>query len=145
MQLNLFWGSMKYMRYLGIDFGAKRVGLAISEPSGSFAFPLSVLENSEHMVRDIAKVCAQHDIREIVVGESRNFLQKENDIMKEIMPFVKKLETEVHVPVHMHPEFLTSFEASHIQGTNHMHDASAAALILKSYLDLKNFKQHTNE
>ena len=58
-----------------------------------------------------------------------------NEIMKKISPFVKDLEEKLGLPVHMHPEFLTSMEAERLQGKNDMHDASAAALILKSYLD----------
>ena len=60
--------------------------------------------------------------------------------MKEITPFVKKLEDSLGLPIHMYPEFLTSQEAERLQGKNDMHDASAAALILKSYLDLKSNK-----
>ena len=58
--------------------------------------------------------------------------------MKEIIPFVEILKSRLNLPVHMHPEFLTSQEAERLQGKNDMHDASAAAIILKSYLDLKN-------
>jgi putative holliday junction resolvase len=136
--MNVFLRYTMHMRYLGIDFGAKRVGIAISEPSGSFAFPMSVLENSDELVFEIKKLCDEHDIGEIVVGESKDFTQKENEIMKKIAPFVESLKKETGLPVYMHPEFLTSLEASQIQGTNDMHDASAAALILKSYLDTKN-------
>ena len=86
-------------------------------------------------------VVIQFDVPElgigaVVVGESLNFEQKENTIMQEVKPFVEKLKTSLGLPVHMHPEFMTSQEAEQIQGKNEMHDASAAALILKSYLDL---------
>ena len=57
--------------------------------------------------------------------------------MKEILPFVGDLRKVLGVPVHLHPEFLTSREAEQLQGHNDMHDASAAALILKSYLESK--------
>ncbi len=125
------------MRYLGIDYGAKRVGLAVSDEIHGFAFPYSVLENSPDLVGQIAQACKHESISEIVVGESKNFDQGENDIMKEIKPFVESLKVATGLPVHMHPEFLTSMEAERLQGNNQMHDASAASLILKSYLDLK--------
>lgn len=125
-------------RYLGIDFGSKRVGVAISDESNSFAFPLKVLENSIDIVEDIAGFCKKNNVGEIVVGESRDFSQKNNKIMEEIVPFVEKLKEKIGLPVQMHPEFLTSQEAERLQGKNDMHDASAAALILKSFLDLKN-------
>jgi putative Holliday junction resolvase len=126
------------MRYLGIDFGLKHVGIAVSDETNSFAFPLVVLNNSNNLIEKLFEICKQNNITEIVVGESRNFDQKENKIMEEIIPFVKNLKDYLDLPVHMHPEFLTSEEAERLQGKNDMNDASAAALILKSYLDLKN-------
>ena len=130
------------MRYLGIDFGLKRVGVAVSDESGSFAFPLSVLANSEDLLDEIALICKENKISQIVVGESMNFSFKENDIMKEILPFVESLKKRLGLPVNMHPEFLTSQEAERLQGKNEMNDASAAALILKSYLDTNNDKKY---
>ena len=123
------------MRYLGIDYGAKRVGVAVSDEKGEFSFPLKVLKNSKSLIYDISHICQENKIGEIVVGESKDFSQKENDIMAEITPFVKSLKEKTGLSVHMHPEFLTSMEAEQLQGHNDMHDASAAALILKSYLE----------
>jgi RNase H-fold protein (predicted Holliday junction resolvase) len=57
--------------------------------------------------------------------------------MKEIRPFVENLKKAIGVEVEYHPEFMTSIEAEHIQGKGDMLDASAAALILKSYIDHK--------
>ena len=129
------------MRYLGIDFGLKRVGVAVSDETGSFAFPLAVLSNSEDLLDEIALICKENKIGGIVVGESMNFSFMENDIMKEILPFVENLKKTLGLPVNMHPEFLTSREAERLQGKNEMNDASAAAIILKSYLDSKSSKQ----
>ena len=127
------------MRYLGIDYGKKRVGVATSDQSGNFSYPLSVLDNTDKLIDEITKICKEKQISEIVVGESRDFSQNENEIMSDIKPFVKSLEDKLGLPVHMHPEFMTSQEAERLQGKNDMHDASAAAIILKSYLDkLKN-------
>jgi|SRR5581483_4145438 len=122
------------MRFLGIDYGAKRVGVAISDENGAFAFPLLVLQNSEKLIEEINEICKENSVSEIVVGQSLNFCQEENEIMKEINVFVKNLEKS-GLPVHLHPEFLTSVEAERLQGKNDMHDASAAALILKNYID----------
>ena len=128
------------MRYLGIDFGEKRIGLAVSDQSLSFAMPLSVLENSDSLLSHISRVCKDNNIDEIVVGDSKDFSLKENEIMKRIRPFVEELKQSLNLPVHMHPEFLTSQEAERLQGKNEMNDASAAAIILKSYLDSKTSK-----
>ena len=123
------------MNYLGVDFGSKRIGLAVSDASGSFAMPLKVLENSEATVFEIWKICAERKIGMVVVGESRNFKMEENEIMKEAKIFVESLKEKAGLSVVTHPEFLTSAEAEKIQGKNDMLDASAAAIILKSYLD----------
>ena len=125
------------MKYLGIDYGAKRVGLAVSDEIHGFSFPLVVLENSEDLINKIVEICKENSIGEIVVGESKNFNQEQNEIMKEIKLFIKQLEDKLSLPVYLHPEFLTSMEAERLQGSNDMNDASAASLILKSYLDLK--------
>ena len=94
--------------------------------------------NSGDLSGEISKICRENNIGGIVVGESKNFQMEENEIMKEITPFVKSLEEKLGLPVYMHPEFMTSEEAEKLQGKNDMLDASAAALILKSYLDTIN-------
>jgi putative Holliday junction resolvase len=130
------------MRFLGIDYGEKRVGLAVSDPDLKMAFPLTVLLNSNDLIRDITELCRENEVSEIVLGDSRDYSGKENQIMEEIKPFAEKLKSTLKLPVHFHPEFMTSIEAERLQGKNKMHDASAAALILKSYLDIKdNFKE----
>ncbi len=125
------------MRYLGIDYGEKRVGLALSDERGDFSYPLSVLQNSENLVEEIDKICKENEVNLVVIGESKNFEQKENDIMKKVHPFMKDLKEKTGIEIVLHPEFMTSLEAEHLQGHNDMHDASAAAIILKSYLESK--------
>lgn len=123
------------MKYLGIDYGEKRVGVAVSDNSGSVAFPRIVLDNNKNLVSKVSDLCRDESIGAIVLGESKNFDGKENIIMAEIKVFKKKLEEFIKLPIYFEPEFLTSAEALHIQGKNDMLDASAATLILKSFLD----------
>lgn len=130
------------MRYLGIDFGSKRVGVAVSDESNSFGFPVAVVQNDSHLLQEIKKICEKYTITGMVVGESKNFSQQDNSIMKEVAVFVQSVAEDIGLPVYLHPEFLTSLEAKQIQGKNDMLDASAAALILKSYLDTHN---HTHQ
>ena len=122
------------MRYLGIDFGEKRIGLAVSDEGGSFAFPLQVLQNSEKAMGQILQICKEKNIGEIVIGDSENFQMQKNEIMKEAGPFAEELKDKSGLPISFHPEFMTSQEAERLQGKNNMLDASAAAIILKSYL-----------
>lgn len=122
---------------MGIDYGGKRVGVALSDPTRTIASPYSVLRNDAELVSRIRDICKEKDVSLVVVGESKNFDFKDNYIMKEIRPFVEKLKKLLGIEVEFHPEFLTSREAEHIQGAGDMLDASAAALILKSYIDHK--------
>jgi len=122
------------MKYLGIDFGTKRIGISFSDEDGRVAFPLSVLENSEKIIEEIKKIISEKKIDKVVVGESKDFNMKDNPIMKDIKEFSEKL-LEDKIAVVFHPEFFTSQEAIQIQGKNEMLDASAATIILQSYLD----------
>lgn len=122
------------MRYLGIDFGEKRVGIALSDEDGKFAFPQIVLENNSDLLRNIIDLCMKNSVETVVMGESRDFHGKINEIMWKIEGFRKQLEA-TGMKVIYEPEFMTSVQASRITGENDMLDASAAAIILQSYID----------
>ena len=124
------------MRYLGIDYGKKRVGVAMSDGQGQFAMPVGVFETDKAMGA-IKNICQKEGIGEIVIGESKDFDGKENPIMKDIKNFANLLADTTGLTVSFEPEFLTSAEAERIQGQTKSLDASAAALILKSFLERK--------
>jgi len=123
------------MKYLGIDYGEKNVGIAVSDDSGKLAFAKTVLKNDKYLLENILKICNEEKIEAVVLGESFDFSGQPNLIMKDILIFKNKLEKISGLQVYLEPEFLTSAEAERIQGKNDKIDASAAALILKSYLE----------
>ncbi len=123
------------MRFLGIDFGMKRVGVSITDISGDFALPLDVFANDKNLLDKILEICLKEGIEGIVMGESKDFSLNENILMESIKNFSAQLEEKTKIPVYFEPEFLTSAEAERLQGKNLKHDASAAAIILKSFLD----------
>lgn len=129
------------MRYLGIDYGSKRVGIALSDEGGRVAFPFTVLENSEDIIKNILKIVLDKEVQAIVLGESNNFRGEPNEIMEEVRIFAKNLEEGIELPIHYEPEFLTSFQAEstrhELGGKKGDLDASAAAIILQSFLDKK--------
>jgi methionine--tRNA ligase beta chain len=129
---------MVFMKFLGIDYGTKRVGIAISDDKGKMAFPDLVLENNKELLSDILKICEEKGVGEVVVGESKNLNGEPNVLMEDIKKFVDELKKTSKRSVHLEPEFMTSIQASRIQGENKMLDASAAAIILQSYLDKRN-------
>ena len=123
------------MRYLGIDFGGKRIGLAISDETGHLAFPHSILPNDKNLMKNILKISRKEEIGEIVIGESKNFQNEPNKIQISIEKFKKELKEKTDLKINFEPEFMTSIQAERIQGKTPMQDASAAAIILQSHLD----------
>ena len=132
------------MKYLGIDYGSKRVGIALSDDTGTLAFAKAVFENNSELVSRIESICKNEKVESIILGESKDFSGKENSIMSAVHALKKTLEEKLKLPIHLEPEFLTSAEAERLQGKNEMLDASAAAIILKSYLE-KTRHQSANE
>jgi putative Holliday junction resolvase len=127
------------MRYLGIDYGTKKVGLALSGEAGSMGFPHSILMNDSRLVDQVAKLVAEESIEAIVIGESRNLGGEDNAVAREARAFAESLEALTHVPVYWEPEMFTTQEARRdfegVHNNKGVVDSSAAALILTSYLD----------
>lgn len=143
------------MKYLGIDFGSKRVGLSVSDEAGKMAFPYSVVLNNKELLVEMKKIIEKENIEGVVMGESKNFAGGPNKIMAEIEKFKKVLEEKTKLEIVFEPEFMTSQQAQReirsrrpdtrsdresrsrlkSRDKNEMHDASAAAIILQSYLD----------
>jgi putative Holliday junction resolvase len=138
------------MRYLGIDYGSKRVGLAISDENGSMAFPYKIIPNNMELVDDIHNICGKEEIGAIVLGESHDLSGAPNKIMGSIEEFKRNIEMELDIPVYFQKEFMTTIEARGRGGKEVNNakkitkekqpsaDASAAALILQRFLDKKN-------
>jgi putative Holliday junction resolvase len=143
------------MRFLGIDYGTKRIGVAISDENHTLAFPKEIVLNDASTFDKFAEIIKQENIGEIVVGESVDFSGKLNALSGRIEVFILELSERFNLPVHKQKEFLTSVEARKAGNTksglspSQAHskvkqiksgriDASAAALILQRYLDKKN-------
>lgn len=123
------------MRLLGIDYGKKRVGLALSDDKGLMAFPKAVLPNDNYLITEIAAMVKSQGVSRIVLGESKDFKMIDNPIMSQIRLFKDQLELATGVEVYYESEMLSSHQATHFQGKNAMIDASAATIILQSYID----------
>ena len=123
------------MKILGIDYGSKRIGIAMTDESGFFALPYDMFINNTNVIGTIVVLCKKNDIQKIIIGRSVNYKMKENPIMVDIKKFADRLKREVTAQILFEDESLTTQEASRIQGDIKKIDASAAALILKSYID----------
>ena len=139
-------------RFLGIDYGKKRVGIALSDENGRLAFPYKILKHDEELPDAIQNICGEQDVGEIILGESVDFSGENNDIMKEIEKFKKEI-SKFGIPIHFQKEFMTSVEARGREGKEANNarkvknkkskkiDDSAAALILQRYLEKINLKK----
>ena len=140
------------MKYLGIDYGTKRIGIAVSDDSGSVAFPLTTIEAGSGALAQIFDLIKEKKIEKIIIGESKNFKNEPNLVMEDIEQFKKDLSELSALPVEYEQEFFTSASAArqHEDRTQPRRperaeagakalegklDASAAALILQGYLD----------
>ncbi|MBY0376463.1 Holliday junction resolvase RuvX [Patescibacteria group bacterium] len=142
-------------RYIGIDYGTKRIGIAISDEGNTLAFPKEILLNDSSLYKKIGEIIKKEKIAEVVVGESVDFSGRLNALSARIEIFISELEEKFGLPVHKQKEFLTSVEARKMgSGKSDLSpsqahsklkdkkrgsvDASASALILQRYLDKVN-------
>jgi putative Holliday junction resolvase len=145
------------MKYLGIDFGTKRIGLALSDDGGTLAFPKEIIPNNKDTVSVIGDIIDKEKIEEIVIGESLDLSGMPNKLAKDTDLFIVALTEKYFLPIHKQKEFLTSVEArkageskrDYEKSESHSRmkkekgdkvDGSAAALILQRYLDQINQK-----
>lgn len=122
------------MNFLGIDYGSKRIGLAIGNDSECLAMPLQTIENSNDALNNLRNILHNNKVAEIIVGVPISFDGKEHAQAKEARAFGESLK-ELGLPVHFVNEILTSKQSRDSGSTNI--DASSAALILQSFLDRK--------
>lgn len=145
-------------RFMGIDYGTKRIGVAVSDENQTLSFPKEIVLNDLNTFKKISDIIKKEKVGEIVVGESVDFSGKLNALSGRIEVFILELQERFKLPVHKQKEFLTSVEArksgiskkslnspqSHSkvkQIKSGRVDASAAALILQRYLDRRSRQQ----
>ncbi|HEY4476582.1 MAG TPA: Holliday junction resolvase RuvX [Candidatus Paceibacterota bacterium] len=129
------------MRFLGIDYGTKRIGLALSDEAGQFAYPHVVLKNMAKTIEQIATICRGEKVGEIVIGWSLDYRRRENSLMKRVHNFRMELMRTTGLVVALEDEVLTTREADQEIGPDDFTDARAAAIILRTYLEHRNTHQ----
>ena len=116
-----------FMKLLGIDHGDKRIGIAVSDETMTFAFPRVVLHNTKTIFKEIKKICGDENIAKIVVGMPISFSGGKSTQAEKVGRFGEELEMFLSIPVEYENEIFTTKIGRD--------DASAAALILQGYLD----------
>lgn len=132
------------MRLLAIDIGGKRTGFAVGDTELSMVQPLEVVvhANEQELFEAIERVCGEHRPEEIVIGLPLNMDDSEGPAAKKMRLTADKVLAATGMPVHLHDERLTSFEANSRMarsgrthaGKKKIRDAIAAATLLEDYL-----------
>ena len=134
-------------RILGIDYGERRIGLALSDPTGIIARPLLTLDQKEDndWNSTLLAICQEQEVGSIVVGYPLNMKGEKSPQTDKVDQFILLLKKITPLPVHTYDERLTSVAAKRElvrQGIKTGHDKgavdqTAAALLLQDYLDAK--------
>lgn len=136
------------MRVLGLDLGSKRIGVAVSDRSGTIATPLVVLRRQSSLRLDhqsIAALVAEEEAEAVVVGLPLNMDGSAGSAAIAAVAEAERLATVVNVPVHVHDERRTTVEADRVlmeqkmraQARRRVVDKVAAAVMLQSWLDAR--------
>ena len=133
-------------RSLGLDVGDKRIGVALSDPTGILASPLTIIDrgsDERQTLEAIIAVINQYQVKQIIVGLPRFMNGSIGKQAEKVMAFVQRLRSHTKVPVEFRDERLTTVSARRLMQAastkktkrKARDDAIAAALILQGYLD----------
>jgi len=140
-------------RVAGIDFGLKRIGIAVSDAGKTIAFPVGVVPGGAKAIQEIKKALGSKlsEIDEIVIGLPLLLSGKEGDMSNAAKLFGKKLEEELKIPIRWIDERFSSKLADRSLREIHLKrkerteilDTTAAVMLLQSYLNEKHLRNHS--
>ncbi|OHA46200.1 MAG: hypothetical protein A3A80_03085 [Candidatus Terrybacteria bacterium RIFCSPLOWO2_01_FULL_44_24] len=102
------------MRILAIDYGEKRIGLAMGDSANKIAFPRGILQNSPRIFEEIKDFCRKESIDKIVVGLPLSLSGQDSAQTKATRSFIESLGQNINIPIVELDERLTSVEARKI-------------------------------
>jgi len=131
------------MRYLAIDYGIKRTGLAVCDARETIASPLKVLAGQRRLIEEIEQIVASENIEGIVLGLPLNMDGSQGPQARQVLAFADRLKQRLGIPIYLQDERLSSFGAEEKLQTTGLSrakrrerlDALAAAEILQAFLD----------
>jgi len=125
-------------KFLGIDYGDKKVGLAMADLETKIATPYKILTNDKDFLAKIKGICLKENISEIVIGVPTGLQGVKSKQYKKVLNFISQLESKIKLPLERQDENLSSrYAQSLLKETKDRKkdDAVAAMIILQSYLD----------
>lgn len=133
------------MRILAVDHGEKRIGLALSDPTGTLASPLAVIKHVSRLLdaAQVANIASENETGLIVIGQSFDEEGNPNLAGRRAARFADALREQTRIPVELYDESFSTQDAratviemglSRKKRSGH-HDALAAVMILRSYIE----------
>ena len=133
-------------RSLGLDIGDRRIGVALSDPEGILASPLTIINRWDESrdIEAITNIVTRHQVGQIIVGLPRSMNGSIGKQAEKVKAFTQRLCQHIKVPLEFRDERLSTVSAKHLMRAAHTKktrrktrsdDAIAAALILQGYLD----------
>jgi len=130
------------VRYLALDYGEKRIGLAVSDPLGLTAQPIGFLPHDSKFFDELRKIIKDKDVSDFVVGYPRKLNGEPGPAARSVEEFSKLLQEEFRKPIHFWDERMTTAESEKtlIQADvrrakrKELRDAMAASLLLQGFL-----------
>ena len=135
---------MRLVRVLAVDFGEKRIGLAVSDETGRVVVPVGAVARASdaQAAAEVARAAQEREVSRFVVGLPRNLDGSEGAIARRARNFARRLGEASGLPVDLHGEALTSVAADAAldeagvpsRGRAGLRDAEAAAVLLRDWL-----------
>jgi len=132
-------------RILGIDFGTRRIGLALSDPTGTLASPLPFLENTtpQNVTASLKELIQAHAVQTVVVGMPRNMDGTYGPAAAKVREFIAQIQPHLSAQIIEQDERMTTVQASRDlsqmgltqKELRQKVDSSSAGLILQQFLD----------
>ena len=141
------WEAKGFVRYLGVDFGASRTGLSLSDASGLICRPLTVVveRDTEALIERVLEYACREDVGEIVVGLPRPLSGGTNAQLEAADAFSGRLRVRAPMAVVTWDERFTSKLAERGRSANTPADAVAACYVLQNYLDAVHLKSERDQ
>lgn len=133
------------MRYLGLDYGDKNIGISISDLTQTIASPIGTIINNVKVFENINKLIIEHQITTVILGLPKNMNNTIGDRALKVIQFKEELEKYLNINVELQDERRTTIEANNYmleadlsrRKRKNKIDGLAAAIILQTYLNKK--------
>lgn len=124
------------MKYLGIDYGTRNIGIAVTDASGALAFPQCVIPNDKKALAAVVELIQKEQVGRIIMGDTRATNGIGNAVTPDAERFAEALGADTDIPVTFASESWSSYEAARYAPGDVHDDSVAAAIILQRYIDM---------